>query len=143
MPSFFKKSAYKQPLNPVDGPFQYAHKTDKHFFPWLNANLNYLGAFANYMTGYRAGKLSWADKQFYPVQHNLIDAADKDGIFLVDVGGGKGHDLVELLQLHPQLPGRLVLQDKPETIASIEQPLPDQIEATVHDFFTEQPVKGM
>lgn len=42
---------------------------------------------------------------------------------------------------HNDLPGRLILQDLPETINSIEKALPG-IEPMIYDFFGPQPVIG-
>lgn len=65
------------------------------------------------MAAYRAGKISWLDPGFYPVNERLIEQfnAKFGDILLVDVGGGLGHDLRELREKYPALPGKLVLQD--------------------------------
>lgn len=92
------------------------------------------------MMGYRQGKLAWSDPGFFPVESKLASA--KDGIVLVDVGGGKGHDLMDLQAKFPAFKGRLILQDKPEVIAEAKSDLAGDIDAQGHDFFTEQPVRG-
>lgn len=83
------------------------------------------------------------DVGFYPVQDNLIQGArtGTDEVFLVDVGGNKGHDLEEFKTKWPEVPGRLILQDQPHVLAEIKS-LNPAIEVTPHDFFKEQPVKG-
>lgn len=138
MPTYFAQTKYVNPTNPISGPFQHAHSTPLHFFPWLGAHPKYLTAFGNYMTGYRAGKPSWMDAGFYPVE-TLTAGVGADDILLVDVGGGQGHDLLELRAKHPGLPGRLILQDKPEVVGALAL---DDVEAQGHDFFTAQPVRG-
>ena len=92
------------------------------------------------MGGYRQGKVSWMDPTFYPVE-SLCQDVHTDDVLLVDVGGGLGQDLKELKTKHPQLPGRLILQDLPKVIAQI-QSVTNGIETMAYDFFTEQPVKG-
>lgn len=84
------------------------------------------------------------DKGFFPVQEKLIDGAkiEDDSVFLVDVGGGWGHDLDEFRRKWPEAPGRIILQDQPHVIKDAA-PEDKKIELTVHDFFTEQPVKGV
>ena len=84
------------------------------------------------------------DPGFYPVEERIVEGmiVSEGGVAIVDVGGGMGHDLVELKEKHPELPGRFILQDLPQVIEQIPQPLEEGIEATVHDFYTEQPVKG-
>lgn len=84
------------------------------------------------------------DEGFYPLKERLekdTHTDDKNTVFLVDVGGGLGHDLKELKAKHPGVQGRLVLQDQPEVIAQIVM-ASDGIELTTHDFFTPQAVKG-
>ena len=87
------------------------------------------------------------DINFYPVQTNLIDGArrENDAVFLVDVGGGKGHDLQELYQKHPELPGKLVLQETKGVIEEAKEVcnLDGKIVLAEHDFFTRQTILGM
>lgn len=95
------------------------------------------------MAAYRAGKPSWVDPGFYPVSELLIKRFDSTSsdVLLVDVGGSLGHDLHELKEKHPSLPGKLVLQDRPEVIDTVSSG-GRVFEAMTHDFFTPQPVKG-
>ena len=95
------------------------------------------------MSGYRQGKRSWMDSGFYPVNEKLENGSkkdEKDSVFLVDVGGGLGHDLEELKAKHADISGSLVLQDQADVIAQIGKASAG-IKLTVHDFFTPQPVK--
>lgn len=94
------------------------------------------------MSGYRQGKRSWCDEGFYPVKERLGLRLRSDTPFLVDVGGGLGHGLLELRTMHPELSGRLILQDQQDVIKQVGQSEMG-IELAVHDFFTPQPVKGM
>lgn len=96
----------------------------------------------------------WSDDAlgFYPVKQRLIEGAassddddDDTAVFLVDVGGSKGHDLTKFLERHPfdSFPGQLVLQDRGEVIDLIPLgSLDSRIRAAAHDFFMPQPVKG-
>lgn len=99
------------------------------------------------MAGKHTGRPNWMDVNFYPVQTNLIDGArrENDAVFLVDVGGGKGHDLRELYRQHPKLPGKLVLQETKAGIgeAKAECDLDGKIILVEHDFFTRQTILGM
>lgn len=92
------------------------------------------------MTAYRAGKPSWVDPGFYPVAGRLIGGFNSNysEAFLVDVGGGKGQDLHDLKEKYPQIPGKLILQDRAAVISTVSD---DIFEAIPHDFFTAQPVK--
>ena len=52
-----------------------------------------------------------------------------------------GHDLELFKASFPNVPGDLVLQDRKEVIDSLG-PGSHSFQPAVHDFFTEQPVKG-
>lgn len=95
------------------------------------------------MAGSRYGEARWMDQDVYPVQEKLVAGADTspDVVFLVDVGGSTGHDIAEFNAKHPDVPGRLVLQDLPKVIEVVQE-LHPRVEAMAYDFFTEQPVKG-
>jgi len=90
------------------------------------------------MAGRRQGlnQGSWMD--FYPIQANLIDGAERGehATFCVDVGGGKGHDL-EMLHDRFSCVGRMVLQDQ-ETVVGTST----VFESMAHDFFAPQPIRG-
>ena len=110
---------------------------------FLGEHPELLQCFNNYMAGYRQGKQSWVEPGFYPVDLRLGKEAktQADAVLLVDVGGGLGHDLKDFKANYPHLPGKLVLQERQEVISQIKE-LSSGIEATVHDFFTPQPIKG-
>lgn len=82
------------------------------------------------------------DKDYYPIQERLIEGSKQgdEAVFLVDVGGGRGHDLEGLKQAHPNIKGKLILQDRPEVVSLAE--LSPGLEKMPHDFNTPQPVKG-
>lgn len=79
---------------------------------------------------------------FFPVLDLVTGLKNEDDVLLVDVGGSIGHDLSEFHRKWSQTPGRLVLQDLPDVVDKAVS-LPSRIQAMPHDFFTEQPVKGM
>ncbi|CAG9952303.1 unnamed protein product [Clonostachys rosea f. rosea IK726] len=136
------KVGWTEPNDVANGPYQAAFNTKLNFFEYLQANPPYGVQFNYHMGGYHQGRPSWMDPGFFPVKENLIDGfEDKEGsAFLVDIGGSVGHDIEELYQKYPQIPGRLVLQDLPLVISQIEK-LDDRIERMAYDFHTEQPVK--
>ena len=145
-PEFFKKTKYMSPaLGGLDGPFQDAHKTRLPFFEWLVATPPHLQHFDSFMSAYRAGKANWYNPGFYPVSERMITGFDASTseVLLVDVGGGRGHDVAAFAAQHSPCPGKIVLQDREPVIASVianseEQPF----EAQAHDFFKPQPVKA-
>jgi hypothetical protein len=67
-------------------------------------------------------------------------------IELIDVGGGHGACLKQILDKYPQLePKKCVLQDRPDVIkmAKSSGKLPADLVFMEHDFRSEQPVKGL
>lgn len=77
-----------------------------------------------------------------PLNDVLGENIDASSVLLVDVGGAAGHDLLGFHKQHPDIPGRLILQDLPETIASLDMSKMTPVEAMAHNFFTPQPIKG-
>lgn len=65
-------------------------------------------------------------------------------VLFVDVGGSTGSVSLALRQRCPDLPGRVLLQDRPEVVEQVKAQLLSSagIEAEVYDIFTPQPVKG-
>ena len=92
------------------------------------------------MAGQREGRANWLD--FFPFEEHILKVfkGGEDSVMLVDVGGTRGHEIQAIKERHPSLPGRLILQDLPDTVA---QALPVQgMQSMAHDFFNPQPVKG-
>jgi hypothetical protein len=145
LPNYFKEFGFKTPESGVDGPFQYAKNCKGwHYFEYFQKNKTEpdMGRrFASMMDSWSKGRPRWFDEEYYPVKDRLIEGAEKDAPFLVDVGGGSGHDVEGLRQaFEGQLPGTLILQDRPEVVELAK--LGAGSEAMAHDFMTEQPVKG-
>ena len=67
--------------------------------------------------------------------------AGSDEPLLVDVGGGKGHDLAAFRRLFPDVQGRLICQDLPTTFSGLVEK-PEGVELMEHNFFEPEPVKG-
>lgn len=143
-PEFFKKNGYQVPASADEGPFQAAHNSDLAFFDWLVATPPHLDEFSAFMSAYRAGKANWYDAGFYPVAERLINGFDSsiNETLLVDVGGGRGHDVALFATAHASHPGKLVLQDREPVIASIADKASLPFESQAHDFYTPQPIKG-
>lgn len=139
LPEYLAKIDYQTPSDGNDGPVQYGLRTDKPFFGILQENARLGNAFNNFMTGYAKVRPRWVD--FYPVKERLITSAEFSGPFLVDVGGGLGHELSDLHKKHPNVAGQLILQDLPSVITQAQESgdLPAAIKAVPHDFFESQP----
>ncbi|GFG19126.1 O-methyltransferase, putative [Aspergillus udagawae] len=120
--------------------FKYAHGFDK-IFGMLEQNPEQKEAFDDYMASRRlTNQPQWFET--YPAAESLRDVRDSpDSVLLVDVGGGPGQEMSRFRQRHPDVPGRIILQDLPLTLNRIEK-IPEGIEPMEHDFFNPQPVKG-
>ncbi|KAF1842293.1 O-methyltransferase [Cucurbitaria berberidis CBS 394.84] len=143
LPAYFRENNFKSPGSGVDGPFQYAYNCKgTHYFEWFQKRDPEMGRrFASMMETWSRGRPRWFYEEYYPVNERLISGAEKDTPFLVDVGGGSGHDVEGLREaFEGQLPGKLVLQDRPEIIDIAK--IGAGVEGMAHDFLTEQPVKG-
>lgn len=105
----------------ADDLFQIVHHTELPFFAWLNKTHFAFRSSTSYMSAYRAGKPSWGVTAFYLVAERLHGNFDPSVsvVVLDDVGGGLGHDLINLIGKHPSFPGRLVLQDRAEVVSTI------------------------
>jgi O-methyltransferase domain len=71
---------------------------------------------------------------------------EKGTVELVDVGGGHGACLKQILIAYPDLDAKkCVLQDRPDVIemAKASGAMPEGLVLMAHDFRTEQPIKGM
>ncbi|EUC36989.1 hypothetical protein COCCADRAFT_1953 [Bipolaris zeicola 26-R-13] len=143
-PSFFQATGYRIPSSLTNGPFQAVHGIAMPFFPWLVATPPYLDEFDNFMSAYRAGKPNWYDAGFYPVDDRLIEGFDTDTgeTLLVDVWGGRGHDVQQFISEHKAHPGKIILQDREPVIASVSNQDKLLFELEVHEFFTPQPIKA-
>lgn len=77
---------------------------------------------------------------WFPVSDRILYDASKDSPLIVDVGGGKGHDLQIF---HEKFPGhgKLILQDLPHVLKQAED-LDSIVECLGYDFFTPQPIHG-
>jgi hypothetical protein len=138
-PKYFKEYGYCCPTNPKDGLMQYAFQTKLTTFELFMSMPQVFKDFNTFMGNTMGARSYWVD--WYPLRERLIDGATQDFALLVDVGAGKGHDL---LALHEKFPdhGQLILQDLDGVIESLNVMDPS-IELVAYDFFTEQPVKGI
>lgn len=140
--SYLKSIGWQTPTDPEDCAFQYAFDLLKGttMFGWFGMNPGIGARFGSMMVAWMQNKPFWADEHAYPVKERLKSVDEQDGVLIVDVGGGKGHDLAEFKARHPELQGRLICQDLPYLVPEIKV---EGVEPMGHDFNTPQPVKGM
>lgn len=142
LPEFLAKTGYKDTSDPANCAFQLAWQTDKPAYGgWGPEDKSLIPAFTAFMTAQRATQASWTST--FPMQNLCLSEEDAahDRVLFVDVGGSAGHQCQSLRASHPDLKGRVVLQDVAGVIARLDTAaLAEQgIEAAAHDFFTPQP----
>ena len=139
LPEYFRKYGYSNPWDSSKSAFSFAF--GEEFWSWLKQNPNQSAVFNGFMSSRRHGRPSWFD--IYPVERELTPSESNigdDGVLLIDVGGGQGHDLLNLRARHMYLPGRFILQDLPRVVDHLV--FSDQrISVMAHNFFEPQPVK--
>ena len=128
-------------------PFQLAFNTTETAFDWLPTQPPLMKAMVGTMISSRAGQRIWfADPDCFSTQDFSLSSQDaEDGrALMVDVGGGAGQQSVNLRESHPELLGKIVLQDVPPLIDSLPKDRLSSlgIELQGTDFFQSQPVKG-
>lgn len=136
---------YQNPTQSTSSAFAYA--TGSEFWNHLHKTPIQSQLFNEFMATRREGRPNWYD--LYPIDRELSPSSPEidpilrgeSDILLVDVGGNRGHDLVNLKAKHPNLVGKMILQDLPDVIAHASFSPEDEIEAMPHDFFQPQPIQ--
>ncbi|KAL4754408.1 hypothetical protein BDW72DRAFT_200879 [Aspergillus terricola var. indicus] len=147
LPSYLAQHAYTMPRDYDASPMRWA--TGQSQFEWLEERPGQQARFNALMGSRREGQARWFD--VYPVERLLRSipsfeegAAENDGnVFMVDIGGNQGHDLLGFRERYPYFQRRLILQDLPTVVAGKEIQLSRSgIEVMGYSFFEQQPVKG-
>ena len=116
----------------------------KSFWRILDENAEQRASFNEYMKAARRGGQVQLWYERYPPAANISYEDLKIGpeaVLMVDVGGGVGGQVGSFRKQYPDLPGRCILQDLPDTISKNSSP-PANVECMAYDFFTPQPIKG-
>ena len=137
LPAFLAETNYQ---NITDNDHTVHHKawnTDISAFAWLSQHPEKFTNFNQYMAARRHTESTWLS--VYPIQDETQGWKLDEPVF-VDIGGGIGHQCVELKSRYPELPGRIILQDLAHCID--EATLTPGVETMVHDLFQPQPIRG-
>jgi hypothetical protein len=142
MYEFFRKHGFKTPNSELVNPYCFAHRTgDKSIWEFIGQYPERLAAL-NFGMGAQSQAAAWT-VGIFPFESELKQSkTDDDTVLLVDIGGGKGHVTTQIKALVGDIKGKIILQERPEVIAEITDPLLG-IEVMEYDFFTPQPIKGM
>ena len=138
-----KEEKYIAPTSGTDGPYQRARGIvgTNTFTHWVEREPHMLSNLSALMKVIQRNRLNWS--KWFPGEVLFSAGEGGNGVFMVDVGGGLGHDLMGLANRYPERKMRLVVEDLPSVIAETkEEKLDPRIELVEHDFFTEQPIRG-
>ncbi|KAJ5650816.1 uncharacterized protein N7484_004539 [Penicillium longicatenatum] len=140
MPEFFMKRKYQDLTSNTDTPFQKAFNTNLACFDWLIQHPKHFGSLQKVMTALEGAEWTVGFDLIKSEAEKIksITLQPSERPFLVDVGGGHGHQCVQLGKTYPNLLGHLVLQDLPEAVDRLSPIEGVRVEA--HDFFQKQPI---
>lgn len=140
LPDHLKRTGYRNAGDETQTAWHDAFKTDKGPFTWFADKPDNMSYFNDYMAFRREPELGWLS--VYPVREQVPESWPADRPLYVNIGGNIGHQCAEFRDKFPAdvLPGRVILQDLPHSIAAaLATP---GVENMVHDFFKPQPVRG-
>ncbi|KAK3720353.1 hypothetical protein LTR37_003764 [Vermiconidia calcicola] len=138
--SYYREHGYKSPADVKNTPTVYARGLkDVGYFEWLTQSPELYTVFNKAMafhslTGVNGIATAYPWDKLQP---------GPDGVTVVDVGGGKGHALKEIIRHHPSISGHAVLEDLENVLADGTLVSSESVKTVPYDFLgQEQPVKG-
>lgn len=135
----------QEPNDPVHNPYTWTNKLDgTPVWAIMAQNPEKIQTFQVGMAGLDVAIPVVGHFDFSSLK-STSEEQEKGRIELVDVGGGHGVCLKQILEKYPDLDAaKCVLQDVPDIIkmAKATDALPKGLKLMEHDFRTEQPVKG-
>lgn len=138
LPGFLAETKYQDLTDSNKTPSQKAFKTELPAYVWLSTDLERFSCMYQVMRAHRPE--DWLS--LFPLEQEVDNwSAEPEKALFVDMGGGSGHQCVRLKAKYPNLPGRIILQEIPETISLVKPT--EGIEAMVHNLFDPQPIKGI
>ncbi|KAJ9325574.1 hypothetical protein DTO027B5_6314 [Paecilomyces variotii] len=142
MPDFFAENGYQDIESITNTPFQKAHNTTLSCFDWFVQNPKQFESMQKVMAAFESADWTVGFDLFESEAKKVSPTSPQpsEKPFFVDVGGGHGHQCIQLGKRYPNLLGRLVLQDLPAAINKLS-PM-EGVKAEAHNFFEKQPVAG-
>ncbi|PWI72142.1 O-methyltransferase [Purpureocillium lilacinum] len=134
LPDFMQQTSFQTPPG-TKCAWQQSVKTDMDWFPYYKQHPKQLSYFQKLMSVPRDG--DWLDVVSFADEAANVSP---DSALFVDIGGNIGHQSKRLRAKYPTLPGKVIVQDLPETV-SVAAAAPG-VEFMAYDFFTPQPVEG-
>jgi hypothetical protein len=141
LPEYLAERGLSEPESQTHNPYTWTNKQDgKTIWEIMAQNPERLKVFQMGLGNFES---SVPIVGFY--DFSQLNTSDTRPI-LVDVGGGGGQSIIQILKTHPDLPAeKFILQDLPGPIAyaKASERLPQAVVKMEIDFWTEQPVKGL
>ncbi|KAI1145238.1 S-adenosyl-L-methionine-dependent methyltransferase [Nemania diffusa] len=144
-PEFLRKTNYVDPTDNTNCPWHLGHKTDKSPFEWLPMHPKLMtDYFLPWMASQRDGLPTFFDVLDF--EKELGQGADESTVLFIDIGGAQGHQCVTFKANYPHLKGRVILQDLPAVIETVNANRPPGLEGVETQVWnaleTSQPIKG-
>ncbi|CZR66309.1 uncharacterized protein PAC_16210 [Phialocephala subalpina] len=147
LPEYLAATSYTNPgsIPGTATPFQYGNNTPLGFYQALAKDSKARAGFDDQMKRHvlmERAKSQTGFASMYDFRGEigaLITSSEE--VALVDVGGSQGHVLEDVRKHLPDLKGRLILEELPETLESVQ--VPEGVEAVPYNFLESvQPIKG-
>lgn len=135
LPEFLEENGYQSPSNGISA-FHKSAKTDLNFFVWAKKDPAVLKLLQRVISVHKEG--DWLSAIPFA---EAIASTPRDRKVFVDINGNIGLQSRRLVSVYPELAGRIVLEDRPESVNAT--PPIEGVEKLGHDAFTTQPVKSL
>ncbi|KAF2170824.1 hypothetical protein M409DRAFT_18797 [Zasmidium cellare ATCC 36951] len=145
LPLYLTNTSFTEPTTQGTGP--HAFTFGAPFWKRLSAEPLLAEAFNRGMTVSHTARGLPAECFPFSTETAALNLSPQD-VFLVDIGGGMGHQTRLIQQKFPSIPGRAIVQDLPHVVAHASSQQEQQetqttgIEFQAHDMFAPQPVHG-
>ncbi|KAL5342739.1 S-adenosyl-L-methionine-dependent methyltransferase [Aspergillus crustosus] len=141
LPEFLRTHNHQLIEGATSGPWQYGTNNPELIWNWIAQDPSRIEIINSFMAADRGSRPPWVE--WFPVQERVIEpfAVEKEeDVFLVDVAGGRGHDIRTFQEKFPGVRGRFVLEDLGHVVEQSVEGL--EVEKVVFDLFKPQPVIG-
>ncbi|KAI5363637.1 Putative winged helix-like DNA-binding domain superfamily [Septoria linicola] len=109
-PSFFRGNGHQTPKTQSEGLFQYMYSTEDDCYTYLSKQPGVMENFNTFMQGYFGSREMIMPLLWFPYDEVCLSGFDPNrdsGYVYVDVGGGKGHHVQELVGKYPDVRSHL------------------------------------
>ncbi|KAH6676315.1 putative sterigmatocystin 8-O-methyltransferase precursor [Halenospora varia] len=120
--------------------FEIGQNSAVDFYTWLETHPIQSGAFHRFMEAQFATLPTWLSVVDF--ENEFGKATEDETPVLVDVGGGKGQQILGLQTKSPSLKGRYILQETPAVLAKAPEEINKSTAITkiAYDYLTPQPI---